>query len=117
MDLQGGFLGVLLAVDAKGAKSVVAQVSGKYIVHANGWGEFDVEVLVPSAEKGQPLVAIGVIQGTMLPPGIMPSFGPGAGAGPAPSQGTGADTAAEPKDEVESGELVCIWSIPEEGLP
>jgi hypothetical protein len=117
MDLQGGFLGVLLAVDAKGGKSVVAQVSGKYIRHANGWGEFDVEVLVPSADKNQPLVSIGTIQGSMLPPGVIACFGPEAGEGIAPSQGAGVDTAAASKDEVESGEVVCIWSIPAEGLP
>lgn len=110
MDQQGGFLGVLLAVDAKGGKSVIAQVSGKWILHPNGWGEFDVDVLVPSAEKGQPLVSIGVIQGSMLPPGIMPSalvVNPDV-----------AGTVAGPKAEApESGEVALMWSIPAEGLP
>jgi hypothetical protein len=117
MDQQGGFLGVLLGTDAKGGKSVVAQVSGKYILHPNGWGEFDVDVLVPNADKNQPPVSIGVIQGSMLPPGVMPCFGQGGGAGPAQSQGPGADTVAGSKDEVEGGEVVCIWNIPAGELP
>lgn len=107
MDQQGGFLGVLLAVDARGAKSVRAQVSGKWILHPNGWGEFDVDVLVPTGDKNQPLVSIGAIQGSMLPPGIMPS--PDAGD---------VDTVAGQKDQAaESGEVVLMWSIPAEGLP
>jgi len=112
MDQQGGFLGVLLAVDARGAKSVMAQVSGKWILHPNGWGEFDVEVLVPSGDKGQPLVSIGSIQGSMLPPGVMPSalvVDPDAGV----STVTGEEKAEAP----ESGEVVLMWTIPAEGLP
>ncbi|MFN0007384.1 MAG: hypothetical protein ACKVXR_05700 [Planctomycetota bacterium] len=106
MNQQGGFLGVLLAVDAKGGKSVVAQVSGKWVRYPNGWAEFDVEVLVPSGDKNQPLASIGVIQGSMLPPGLVP----------APD--SGADTVAGEKDEAPaSGEVVLMWSIPAAGVP
>lgn len=101
MDQQGGFLGELSSVDAAGRKAPMAKISGKYIRHPNGWGEFEVEVLVESGDRLQPLVSIGQIQGSLLPPGVIPAPG------------------VEPFDEGEvepvlPGELVLIWSIPQE---
>lgn len=100
MDQQGGFLGQLFSVDASGRKSALAEISGKWIRHPNGWGEFDVEVLVESGDRNQTLVSIGQIQGSLLPPGIIP--------------GPGIERAD--RDEVDPaapGELVLMWSIPE----
>src|SRR5262245_42652150 len=54
MDEQGGFLGQLSSVDASGARTPFAEVSGKWIRHPNGWGEFDVEVDVWSGDRNQP---------------------------------------------------------------
>ena len=104
MDEQGGFLGTLSSVDALGRRKVVAEVSGKWIRHPNGWGEFDVEVLVPGADARQPLVAIGQIQGSLVPAGIMPMV--------ADRTGLAGDEAHE---TVMPGELVLMWSIPEGG--
>jgi hypothetical protein len=101
MDQQGGFLGLLFSVDASGQKSPAAQISGKWIRHPNGWGEFDVEVLVESGDRNQPLVSIGQIQGSLLPVGIIP------GPGIEPIDGGEVDPSAP-------GELVLMWSIPEE---
>jgi len=93
MDQQGGFVGQLFAVDANGNKSELGQVSGKWIRHPSGEGEFDVEVLVWSGDRNQPLLSIGSIQGVLGPLRILPVEGDGAVITP-------------------SGEIVLMWSIP-----
>jgi len=104
MDAQGGFLGQLFSVDGRGRKVAMAEVSGKWIRHPNGWGEFEVDVLVPTGDKRQPLVAIGAIQGSLVPSGIMPM-----------TVDRTQLAAGEPIDLTAPGELVLMWTIPESG--
>ena len=100
MDQQGGFLGQLFSVDGAGRKTAFAEVSGKWIRHPNGIGEFDVEVIGWSGDRNQPYVSLGSIQGSLLPPGIMP----GPDMEPVDEDGT---IPALP------GELVLVWNIPQ----
>ena len=105
MDEQGGFLGQLFSVDGRGRRVAMAEISGKWTRHPNGWGDFDVEVLVPTGDKRQPLVAIGAIQGSLLPPGIMPMTMDR-------TQLAGGEKIDEPTVPCE---LVLMWTIPEVG--
>jgi hypothetical protein len=101
LDVQGGFLGVLFLVDRIGNKTKVADISGKWVRHADGFGEFGVEMVVHTGNRDQPQVSAGVIEGALLPPGIMP------GPGYVPVEG----------DQDESGpavgQLALQWVIPE----
>lgn len=100
MDEQGGFLGVLSAVDRIGNKTKVADISGKWIRHADGFAEFGVEIMIQTKDGDQPLVSVGAIDGALLPPGIMPLLD------------------YEPVDDegeagAAVGQLVLQWAIPE----
>ena len=100
MDQQGGFLGELSSVDGSGRKTAFAEVSGKWIGHSDGSGEFDVEVLAWSGDRNQPRISIGSIQGVLFAPGTIP----GPDIQPVDEDGT---EPAYPRD------LVLAWSIPQ----
>jgi hypothetical protein len=98
MDEQGGFLGLLFEVDANGKKTQVAELTGKWIRHPNGFGEFGVEAMVVTGDRNQPMVSAGQIEGALLPPGILP------GPSVEPAEGDDPDPAAP-------GELVLRWTL------
>ena len=64
----GGFYGVLLAVVGPGVREPVAQIEGSWIRQASGAGAFAASILVPTEDLDHPLVAIGIIEGTLRAP-------------------------------------------------
>ena len=66
MPEQGGFHGILIAVEADGSLTQAALVIGKWVRAADGSGTFgaDIEVF-RSEEREQRLVAVGAIEGVL----------------------------------------------------
>jgi hypothetical protein len=100
-DQQGGFLGTLLGVDANGGKTVIAGVSGKWIRHASGMGEFGLDIVLDTGDPNQPTVDIGQIDGALLDQNTVPMV----------MEQPGLDT--EPVDDgpATQGYLCLQWSI------